>query len=95
MLFHQQFDGTARFLHVDDIVGIFQRQRPPAVHVEVGLEFPVAGVGEEIEEHGHLPRARRIHVLGAAAGVGIGHVLAVHGGVPEAVAEDVGIHVPG
>ena len=55
----------------------------------------MAGVGEEIEPHGHRFGAGRIGIRGAGAGIGIGYVLAVHRGVPQAAAQAGGVHVVG
>ncbi len=61
------------FLHVDDVLDIFEGQRSAAIHIEVRLEVPVAGLGEE-------RGPRRIAELG---------ILSVHGGVPQPVAQGV------
>ena len=79
----------AGLLDVDEVLGVFERHGAAAIDIEVGLELPVARVGEQIEPDGH-----RLGVRGVRRARDAG-VLAVHGGVPEAFAEGGGVVLRG
>ena len=77
----------AGMLDVDHVLGAFERQRAPAIHIEVRLQLPMAGIVEEIEPGGHGLDAGRVQAVAR-----VGDVLPVHGGVPQPVPEGSGVH---
>src|ERR1035441_3706966 len=87
-----QLDGAGLF-DIDEVIGIFERQSAAVIDVEERLHLPVARGRKNIEPDAHGLGAGRIQVLSAGAGVRVGDVLAVHGGVPQAVAEGGGVDI--
>ena len=72
MFFHGQLNRRG-FLNVDHVFDIFKRNRASRIQIEVGLQLPMARVGQDIEpELGLLTEAAFDH-----------GILAVHGGTPE------------